>query len=514
MKKNRYKDQNKKNYKKRIIVLFVMIFILLLALGILGILEKRNNEKNIEIPYEKISTIKEVIEYYKSIYIFEEKSTEKSIYLDVYVEFLKPLYEDNEKSNEKYFNELLKDCAKVLRYRSFNLIDKKNEINIKVICNNGKIKTVIINGIEDYFIYTDSQISMKNYKEIETIPIEVNSEILQNCINNNWNKDVYFGERDSIYDEYYIYFDEGIKVRIIKGKIYNIVFTKSYNKTVVNNCFPGIDFDYVKTVLGTPTFENEEKNIVGYKGEKFYVFFTDDEISIYRNSTIEADDFFKLADEFISQKIDLLEFMNELTYIWPDYSEYTYNNTSIYISYPLKGVEITLNNGDINGILVYNNIKSSLSKITRYLENTNFVSKLQIDLVFEAEKCRLREENELLKKCEEYKNTLSQEEKNLIRKSMKYEIYPEKDDRGYIYKMNFISSFGDNPNREVSDGITSFLWLTNDYFLFSKKGKGIYFYNLNNGKVQRIITGDDDFILKKYENGILKYDNKEIELQF
>ena len=68
-----------------------------------------------------------------SITISEENSKEKDIYLDAYVEFSKPLYEDNEKSNEIYFNELLKDCAKVLRYRSFYLIDNKNNITIKII---------------------------------------------------------------------------------------------------------------------------------------------------------------------------------------------------------------------------------------------------------------------------------------------------------------------------------------------------------------------------------------------
>ena len=79
------------------------------------------------------------------------------------------------------------------------------------------------------------------------------------------------------------------------------------------------------------------------------------------------------------EKIDLLDFMNELTYIWPDYSKYEYNSTSVWITYPLKGIEITINSGDINGILVYNNNKSSLSKIGRYLEDTNFVGRLQLD---------------------------------------------------------------------------------------------------------------------------------------
>ena len=146
MKKNKYKDQNNKNYKKIIIVLFVMIFILILANGILDIIQKSIQEKNKEIVYEEISSIKEVIEYYRSTYITEKVSTEKNINLDVEVIFSKPLYE-KDVSNEKYFTDLLNDCAKVLNYQSFRLMDEKNGIIIKVICKNKKIASIIINDI-------------------------------------------------------------------------------------------------------------------------------------------------------------------------------------------------------------------------------------------------------------------------------------------------------------------------------------------------------------------------------
>lgn len=515
MKKNRYKDQNEKNYKKILIVLFVMIFILMLASGILEILQKKVIEENKEIIYDEISTIKEVIEYYKSRYLSEEESSENGFYLDVNVIFAKLLYE-NDESNETYYNELLKDCARVLNYRSFKLIDNKNDIIIKVICNGEKITSIIINDIEDYFIYTDSQISMKQYKEIEMTLLKIESDILQSCINNNWKSDTYFGERDSIFDEYYIYFDEGIKVRIIDEKVYNIVFTKQYNKSVVNNCFPGIDLKYVEAAIGEATFKDEDANVIGYKGEQIYVFFTETEISVYRNSTVDADDFFDLADKFISDELDLLDFMNELTYLWPDYSTYEYSKDSVYISYPLKGIEIAINYGDINGILVYNNNKSSLSKISRYLEDTRFVGRLQTDLMFKTEQQRIEKDLSWLELAKEYENNLEENQKNIIGESLKYCIYPEKDSNGNIYKIKFISEFGNEPNREINDGVTSYLWVTNDYFIYSRKGSGIYFYNLSTGRVQRIITGSNttEFNLKSYKDGILEYDNEMIQLQF
>ena len=58
MKKIKYKDQNKKNYKKIIIVLFVMIFILLLVNNYLSKLE---NDDNQVVEYDQLSSIKDVI---------------------------------------------------------------------------------------------------------------------------------------------------------------------------------------------------------------------------------------------------------------------------------------------------------------------------------------------------------------------------------------------------------------------------------------------------------------------
>ena len=80
--------------------------------------------------------------------------------------------------------------------------------------------------------------------------------------------------------------------------------------------------------------------------------------------------------------------------------------------------------------------------------------------------------------------------------------------------MKFISKFDNTPNRELSDTINSYLWLDNNNFLYSKKGKGMYVYNLETGTVRRILTGTEDYELKGFENGILKYDDTEIEFQY
>lgn len=513
MKKIQYKDQNEKNYKKILIVLFVVIFILLFVQLILSLISK--NEQNNELSYSSLRTIEDVIEYHGSKYISEKESEEKGFYVDAFLKFKVLPYDENENSNEEYYNRLLGDIARIIRYRSFKLIDKENDINVKVICNNNKIESIIINDIEDYFIFMDSQISMKQYEEIEITEFAVSSPILQSCIDNNWNINVNFGTRESIFEGYYIYFEEGIKVKIIKDKIYNIVFDKNYKENVINSLFTGIDLETVENQLGKAQFKDEELGIIGYKGNNIYVFFTENEISVYRNPDIDTDDFFELADNFLAENIDLKEFMNELTYIWPDYNEYEYSADSIFISYPLKGIEIKLNYDDTSGILVYNNIKSNMSKIQNYLENTNFVSRLKIDSVFEAEKRRVKKIIINKEKCEEYRNSLDEEKAKLTRESFRYNIYPEKDLNGNIYSMKFISSSGDTPNRELNDSIDSYVWVATDYFVYSKNKKGIYLYNLTNGNVTRLIEGNENYEINEFKDEKLKYDdNKELVITY
>lgn len=351
---------------------------------------------------------------------------------------------------------------------------------------------------------------MKNYKEIEITDFAVTSSVLQECIENRWNS-VELGKRDSIFDEYYIFFDQGINVKTINNKIYNMVFNKNYKENVVNSLFPGVDLETVKRDLGKPTFEDESLEVFGYKGKDLYVFFSKDEISVYRIlDETSSNEFFDLADKFINEEFDLLDFMNQLTYMWPDYDKYEYSSTSVFISYPLKGIEIKINYDDTNGILVYNNIKSDLIKVQRYLEDTNFVARLQIDSVYEAEKRRFKNNQSLSQKCTEYKNNIENKRLENIGESFRYDIYADIDENGNIYSMKFISKDGNNPNRELNDSIDSYLWIDNDTFVYSKKGKGIYIYNLNDGTIRRIIEGTEKYELKSFKNRILNYDEKQI----
>ena len=154
-KEGKIKNHNKQNYKKILIVLFVVIFTLLCLSLCLSMMQKKLEEP--ELSYDNIKTVKQVVEYYKATYISEEESKAEGYFLDVNLKFTILPYDENDNSNEKYYNDFIQDLAKVIKYKSFKMIDNENDITIKVICEKGKIVSIIINDIEDYFIYMDSR---------------------------------------------------------------------------------------------------------------------------------------------------------------------------------------------------------------------------------------------------------------------------------------------------------------------------------------------------------------------
>ena len=515
MQKRRYIKQNRFRKKKAIFatIAILLIFTLLILLIFLNDIQGKEQEEQ-PIASEKVDSIEEILKYYGCKLIAMKESTESDFLIDVYTTFKYDLY-DGEKSNEDFYNNVINKIAEFIKYKSFRLIDKdkEDEIEIRVICDGSKVRTIFINGIEDYFIYMDSQISLSKYKELKTTELSIQASELTNCIQNNWSTDTNFGTRETIFQNYYVYFDEGIKTRRISGKIYNIIFTKNYVKSVVNGFTVGEKHDIIINRLGTPTFQNEDGSIIGYKSEDIYIFFEEDQISIYRNiEETGFDEFFELADKLLNDEYSLLEFMNELTYLWPDYEKYTYDAETVFLSYPNKGIDIKINYDNMNGIILYNNIGVTQDIVNSYLKHTEFVAQLQVDNVYNAELRRMENEKNLMTKCKEYKEEYEKEDDR--NRGQIYEYYMEKSSNGKIICTYFISQNLEYPNCELSENIKSYIWINDFCFLYSIADKGIYYYDLKSQTKGVIIIGDEEFEIKSYQNNILKYDDSELEVKY
>lgn len=513
--KERYRKQNEIHTKKTIIITIVVLtLVLAICTVILSSLKIKNEQKQQAILSGNFNSIKDILEYYGCRYIGMKEQATEGFKVDITTEFKVDLYE-GEKSNQKFYENVIDKIAEFLHYNSFRLLDnsKQEPIDIRVICNYGKIETISINGIEDYFIYMDSQISLKKYKEIKTTELSIQAPELLNCIQNGWSSSSEFGSRESIFQDYNIYFDEGIRVRFIDGKVYHIIFDKNYVNSVVNGFTVGTESDIIISKIGTPSFQNDDKSIIGYKSNEIYVFFEKDQISIYRNIQEERfDAFFGLVDEFLEEKYSLLEFMNELTYVWPDYEEYTYNEETVFLSYPNKGIDIKLNYDNVDGIILYNNIGVSQEIVNQYIEHTEFLAQLQVDNVFNAEMRRLEERQNLNAKCKEYREKFEKEEDR--NRSKRYNYYADLDENEHIINLYFISQDEQFVDCELRESITSYIWLSDSLLAYSRSGKGMYYYDLKNQTKGVILTGDETYQIKAFQNGVLKYDDKEILIQF
>lgn len=359
----------------------------------------------------------------------------------------------------------------------------------------------------------NSQLELAKYQEIPKVSLEASSEVLKNLISNSWNSDIDFGTREEVFKNYFIFFDEGIEYKKIGSTVYNIVFTEKYGGYVIYDITPTDSLSSVKATLGEPSFEDQDLGVIGYKGNDFYAFFNGKEISIYRCVNTDYTEFWRLVDKFISEDSSMTfkEFMNELTYIWKDYSEYKYDSTYMFISYPNKGVDVKLNYGDVSGIIIYNNISEDLGRVRRYLEHSEFVSNLKLDNVFEAEKRRIQENLDLKEACKQYQNYLKEnytkEDIEMIGESIECEYYLELDENGNTISAYFMPIDNNYSRRELNESIYRYMWLDGHRFLYSIYGKGIYIYDVFTGEKSVVIEGTDDFYIKSYEGNILTYDN-------
>ena len=503
------------NTKKIILIsIAILIFLLLIFITAIASITNKNNEKNNEILTGKFSSIKNILEYYGCVYKGEKSSEQQGFRLDIYTSFKYELY-DEDKSNEKFYNSVIEKIAEFLNYNSFRLIDtnKSEPIEIKVICDKTKIQTIYINDIEDYFIYMDSKFSISKYNQLKVTEFNIQSPELQECISSNWSTNVNFGSREAIFQNYYIYLDEGIEVKRISGKIYNIVFTKNYGKPVVNGFTIGEKYDIIISRMGKPTFQNEDGSIIGYKGKDIYVFFSDNQISVYRNTPESGyDEFFELADKLIDKEYSVLEFMNELTYLWPDYEEYTYTQDTVFLTYPNKGIDVKINYDNTDGIVIYNNIGVEQDIVNRYLEHTEFVAQLQIDNIFNSEKRRIKKENEFSNNCKEYMEKYESEDTR--NRGNLYNYYAKLDTNDQIIAIYFIPNSNNYAKCELQDNVDTYIWLNEFCLAYSIKGKGIYYFDLANQVKGVIKTGDDDFEIKSYENNILTYGDNQISITY
>lgn len=496
-----------KNRVKILSILLIMsIIILIWLLIVLGFQDK--NSKN----DGTFSSIGEVMDYLDAPYIKNSKSKASGFDRDIYLTFKYLPVDENGNVNEQYYKEAVYGIANQLNYQNFRLVDEKNDITIEVKCDAEKseIASFVLNGDVDYFGKIESDNALKEIVEIKRREVKVNSSVLSTLVKTTFDSSsIKFENKTSSVDGYSIYFDSGIKIRIISGTVFNIVFTNKYNTNVVNDISVGTSLDDVIGKCGDPDFGEKDDGLIGYAFDGMYAFFTDSEISVY--PYINYKDNTKISDliEYQGDNFKtLVGLFTEAPYDGPIVDKYEHLVNGCECLDSLMGVELTYGIDKDDGIYIYNNYEGYLKEGKRLLDIVNDGTASDIPYV------HIVNENSLY---------LAEQER-----LQKYMFEPDTDNSNGFFELSFITSYdyltdteqidGMNvvvknnayPDRFISNDVSSYLIISDYYFVYSVKNVGMYLYNVKTGEKKELSVGSGNYEIESYDNGTLKYDSKEI----
>lgn len=386
------------NKKKKIfIILIILILVLVAVLITRNIVEQHKKDTYIYTSIEEFETPKDVIKYLGSEFVKQEASKSDEFELDIYLKFKLDLFTNDNVSNKEYYNKMMDMIAYVLDYKSFRLIDDEKELLIVVICDseNKRIKLKYINGDENYFGNTQSQKNLEEFEEIKITDLEIQSQELIDLINNDWKSTkLNLGTKAKSLGKYDIY-EDGIEIRNVYKKVFNIVFNENYNKPVLNGITTKMKKEEIIEILGNPTIVDEKEDIFGYKSNNIYVFFTYGDISIYRVENYDTSVFVDLVKNYIEGTTNVKQFVSGITDTWPDYDIYDYDKNFVNLVYTLKGVKIQFNVTSNHGVIIYNNYTGEIlegmttenvdlekTKNKVFFENTNTLLENEINRIY------------------------------------------------------------------------------------------------------------------------------------
>ncbi len=496
--------KEKKKLKLIIIIILVLIFLLVTGLILYKALVEKNNEVS---SIEDFENVKEIIEYNECKYIKTSNSDEDGFEKDIYLEFSKGVIEEDGTTNEVLYDNLTSQIAGKMKGTNFRLIDESKNIIVRIKFDGEEVSSYTINNDSQYFEHLKTRYQILNFKDDNNADIQIRSNELNSVINNNWQtSNLNLGTIDSVCSNYNIYFNEGFKIRNVYNKVFNIIFTKQYQKEVIQDIKTGMSNEEIIQVLGVPTYKDENNYLIGYKNQTLYVFFCDGEISVYRNEqNYEIEEFENLIKEYNETK-DYNTFVNKLTDLWPDYDSFTKTNNRVSLRYTLKGITIDFNVITNNGITLYKNSNQALLEDIKNGEMipASIYTELDNDLIF-IEETNMRQMDMTTRNPPSNKNNLNSE---------KYVVGYRQVNNGGLEDVAFYSRDKENIDIELKDAYIDGLYkIDDDNYIYNISGRGIYKITLSNMQYKTIVQGNESFYIKKIENNIIYYDNTQIEIK-
>ncbi len=517
-----------KNFRKKVVIFIAICVILLIIFVIAGL---KNIRQKVE-PFEptlqdSLNSIEGICKYYNIELIDVLNSNDANFSKQIYLKFAYNTQNENGTSSRAYYEEVIQAFAKLYDYDNLILLDDEKALKIEIVCVKVSkvMRQYVINGDKNYFFNLESKINLSKITDVEIKNIKSESNILKSLIKNSWNENsVNFGTKDSTLDSYDIYFDEGIEVRKVGGKIFNLVFTDRYTNDVIEGVNTKTDLNAIKEKYGDSGFKNIG-TIMGYKTNDFYIFFNGRQISIYRVESYDTTEFAKLVTEFVETK-DQNKFIENLTKIWPDY-DYLMNDTlrkKIEVSYILKGVKFNINVSLEHGVTLYSNFSGKITNDLTFEEALKATKNMPKYVYIKNEDLVL--ENEIKRAYGIHDPKSNYESYTYAYNDAKSKNLPILTDTTLYDFINQSSKFfcKNNENQDLRifsreneyapaeiKKVYSFIWADDIHLIYSSYKKGIYMYNAITRQTNVIKEGNEFFKIKGYNNNSLEYDDTTIK---
>lgn len=317
-----------------------------------------------------------------------EKSKDSKCAYDFYVSFKTPLNLENKKVYLGYINNI----GAQIDFNNYRLIDKENDINITVYYDNEKLESYVINDDKNYFNTLQNKEQLKDYIKSSSVDVIVEDKLLNDFVKNDWKVPEEITEEEKKQD--YIDYVQGYKLKIVDNKIFSIVYDDRFESNILSGLKSNSSYDEMKNVLGEPTFVDSERKIYGYKSNDFYMFFTGEELAIYRRDKAES--------KTLVEAVALLKngntednFIKHVYSNWKDYDSITEYEGLKEITYTLKGVFIQNLVPTKDKIVIYSNYEGAIynGKTLNEISEKDIPSSITLDLsknlIFEFEKQRV-----------------------------------------------------------------------------------------------------------------------------
>lgn len=358
---------NRKNALKLIIIFLIILFFCLLCLMLLlqasveGDSNLANDKKTSNmivstLESSKPKTFQEVIKKYNSEYLDRDKNK-------IYVRFGQDLYNENGKSNENYFNNLIEDLEPFFVPVDFNLVDEEKNIDIQMNYNsNNKEYEITFNKTKDFYKETDgdSYINVDTSEIVKTSPLYVSNGYLERLVANQMylsSIEKYLDEGKELSDGYISYKNGTIKIKLAPNKsVMNIIFSKDYGYSILSDVESNTSLSKIYELHNDNVFGSLNEGYLGYRTTDLYYFFYGDETSVYGYSYQNNKKFEDLLSKYLQNK-DLDTFVNGISEQILSYDTFEYDKDikKAHIVFPTRGIEINIENNDPRGITLYSN---------------------------------------------------------------------------------------------------------------------------------------------------------------